>query len=651
MASASTTRWVSTAPYVTLSAFIENETDTEANIRWELTYTSDSPADTSVNKAYVIEVNNSTEKSGTYDIDGKTGTKTIASGDYTVTKTHSKQSYSFRVEFAFNMKWSGVSANTLTASLTLTVPAKTSYTIKYNANDGSGAPASQTKWHGETLTLWSTKPTRSGYTFKGWSKSASGSVKYSPGGSFDENASLTLYAVWAAVTYMVTYNANGGSGAPASQPKTYGVTLTLSSTKPTRSNYKFRGWGTSASATAVAYNPGGSYTANKSATLYAIWDLAYVKPRITNVSVYRCNNDADKTPNDRAENAYVSFAWACDQPNPTITVELFDSSGLVRSTSSNRTGSSGTFSTVLLGNISPEKTYTARITVTDTLGSDSVSRTLSGTKYAIDLLAGAKGVSFGKPAEHDGYADFGYKFHIDNNLAMFGTNREGKFIEAFNLSNQNGNTVLGWGNYATFAFKKRYDAIKAENPTMTEADIIAELAGSDEFNTSTETVIHHLDVWAAINAVLEGNPNAETSTGYTNIYGNDIHFGVANIPNPGTYRPYCRRGDALTFTLRTAGYVTNAGKDVTFIVPFAVPILGGATATATSVNGFVLRQNEAYTHGSASDTYIHPDSYSASVSMFCGVYVTAHFSTTAAAINVVNNAPIGIYWNGTITLS
>ena len=42
------------------------------------------------------------------------------------------------------------------------------YTISYNANGGSGAPGSQTKYYGTTLTLSSTRPERDGYRFVGW---------------------------------------------------------------------------------------------------------------------------------------------------------------------------------------------------------------------------------------------------------------------------------------------------------------------------------------------------------------------------------------------------------------------------------------------------------------------------------------------------
>ena len=167
------------------------------------------------------------------------------------------------------------------ASMSFTVPALASYKVSYNANGGSGAPSAQTKYYGKTLTLSSTKPTRTGYIFKGWATSASGSVAYASGASYTANAAVTLYAVWQKITYTVKYNANGGTGAPSNQTKTHGVNLTLSSTKPTRASYvdengstvsyTFKGWATSASSSTVAYKAGATYTANAGITLYAVW--------------------------------------------------------------------------------------------------------------------------------------------------------------------------------------------------------------------------------------------------------------------------------------------------------------------------------------------------------------------------------------------
>lgn len=81
---------------------------------------------------------------------------------------------------------------------------------------------------------------------------------------------VTVPAV-ARPTYTVSYNANGGSGAPSNQTKQHDITLTLSSVKPTRDGYEFAGWGTSPTDTGVKYSAGGQYTGNANITLYAIW--------------------------------------------------------------------------------------------------------------------------------------------------------------------------------------------------------------------------------------------------------------------------------------------------------------------------------------------------------------------------------------------
>ncbi len=71
--------------------------------------------------------------------------------------------------------------------------------------------------------------------------------------------------------YTITYDANGGSGAPSSQTKAYGIKQTLSSTKPTRNGYTFVNWNTKKDGSGTSYSAGASYTANVSVTLYAQW--------------------------------------------------------------------------------------------------------------------------------------------------------------------------------------------------------------------------------------------------------------------------------------------------------------------------------------------------------------------------------------------
>lgn len=157
---------------------------------------------------------------------------------------------------------------------TITAPTRPTYTVKFDANGGSGAPSSQTKTYDITLTLSSTKPTRTGYNFLGWSTSKTAtSPTYYAGGSYTANSGATLYAVWQLKSYAVSYDANGGSGAPSSQTKYYGTNLTLSSTKPSRTGYTFVKWNTASNGSGTDYNPGATYTGNAALTLYAIWSI------------------------------------------------------------------------------------------------------------------------------------------------------------------------------------------------------------------------------------------------------------------------------------------------------------------------------------------------------------------------------------------
>ena len=75
------------------------------------------------------------------------------------------------------------------------------YTITYKANGGSGGPSSQSYKYAPNgnIYLSSDKPSKTGYTFMGWSESPSAtSASYSPGqwwGTHNAN-NYTLYAVW-----------------------------------------------------------------------------------------------------------------------------------------------------------------------------------------------------------------------------------------------------------------------------------------------------------------------------------------------------------------------------------------------------------------------------------------------------------------------
>jgi uncharacterized repeat protein (TIGR02543 family) len=102
-----------------------------------------------------------------------------------------------------------IDTNSEIGNKTVTIPTK--HTISYNANGGTGAPSSQTKIEGTALTLSSTKPTLTGYTFLGWSTSATGTVIYQPGDSYtkdQDGGTVTLYAIWKEIQYGDVNNDN-----------------------------------------------------------------------------------------------------------------------------------------------------------------------------------------------------------------------------------------------------------------------------------------------------------------------------------------------------------------------------------------------------------------------------------------------------------
>ena len=146
----------------------------------------------------------------------------VAEYSKTYNRGTSDKSYSCAARFT-GIEYGGGSSHTATASYK--VPARTRYTVSYNANGGSGAPGSQTKYYGDTLTLSNTRPTRSGYTFLGWGTSAGDtSVDYSPGGKYTANASATLYAIWQLNQYNVTFDA-GTNGGTVNGSQLYGITV------------------------------------------------------------------------------------------------------------------------------------------------------------------------------------------------------------------------------------------------------------------------------------------------------------------------------------------------------------------------------------------------------------------------------------------
>ena len=127
--------------------------------------------------------------------------------------------------------------------------------VTLNANGGSqSGTTSQYVTIGKNQTVsvtpssWSgySAPTRTGYTFQGWSTS---STATSGAASVTVGYNNTLYAIWKINTSTLTVNPNGGTwdGYTSTQSYTQNYNTTKSIPVPTRTGYTFAGWTTSSS--------------------------------------------------------------------------------------------------------------------------------------------------------------------------------------------------------------------------------------------------------------------------------------------------------------------------------------------------------------------------------------------------------------------
>ena len=144
------------------------------------------------------------------------------------------------------------------------------YTLNVSASAGGTVSGdSGKKFENESCTVIATPNT--GYSFLGWYE---GNTKVSTSDTYTFNMPAKDYSIVAKFTeieYTITYNANGGNGAPSAQTKSYGKNITLSTVTPTRNGYAFAGWTLNKSSNSVAYRPGDYYKDNSNIDLYAIW--------------------------------------------------------------------------------------------------------------------------------------------------------------------------------------------------------------------------------------------------------------------------------------------------------------------------------------------------------------------------------------------
>lgn len=148
--------------------------------------------------------------------------------------------------------------------------------------------------------------------------------------------------------YDLSFNANGGSGAPGTQTKDWGTALTISSTKPTKSSttstgytvtfdgnggtpsktsavatnttsYTFNHWDTASDGSGTDYASGGSYTTEASDTLYAIYSSSLSRGAITTATASKSNGTSTRKVTFNATTNGGSCSTASLNSTATIT--------------------------------------------------------------------------------------------------------------------------------------------------------------------------------------------------------------------------------------------------------------------------------------------------------------------------------------------
>ena len=240
-------------------------------------------------------------------------------------------------------------------------------------------------------------------------------------------------------SHTVSYNANGGSGAPGSATKWYGEDFYISNQKPTRANHVFQYWATASNGSGTRYNPGQRYAPDANVTLYAVWKLATKPPTIQSFTAQRVastprtywegepNNSVsvlvgeagDMSESGTSVKLYVT--WQCDTSGDSantvqsVTIAVQDG-GTWKETPVTASGATGT-GTVTLSDLSADSSWRFRVTVRDKYSTSSAFTTVGPQRFLLDFSAGGRGIGIGVAAPDDGVSIYGKPIRMDDGEA------------------------------------------------------------------------------------------------------------------------------------------------------------------------------------------------------------------------------------------
>ena len=135
-----------------------------------------------------------------------------------------------------------VTSGTWTRTSDLELTAKwdiVEYDITYNLNSGTNSSSNPSKYTVDDEVIL-VAPTRTGYTFTGWTYAGQTTPVLSVTIPVGTIGNKEYTANWTADSYTLTFDADGGTVSPGSKTVTYDASFTLPT--PTKSGYTFAGW-------------------------------------------------------------------------------------------------------------------------------------------------------------------------------------------------------------------------------------------------------------------------------------------------------------------------------------------------------------------------------------------------------------------------
>ena len=219
-----------------------------------------------------------TPKTYTVSFNGNGGTCSTDSKVITYDKAYGTLPTAARAGFVFSGWYTASSGGTKVTASTI-CHATSGYmlfahwtpgqnTIVFDPNGGTCGTKSKTVTYSGTYGELPT-PTRTGYDFVGWYTGKTDGVKVSATTKVETTSDRTLYAHWTPKTYIISFNANGGSCSTSFKTVTYASTYGALPT-PTRTNYTFVGWYTAKTGGKKVESATKVY-ATSNYTLYARW--------------------------------------------------------------------------------------------------------------------------------------------------------------------------------------------------------------------------------------------------------------------------------------------------------------------------------------------------------------------------------------------